>query len=157
MAWIVPLVPLVGAAAVVMSRRRPHVAATVAVTAAATAAGAGWWAAATAATGTWRWGEGLRLELAVTGLAQVMVVLVPAVAVPVLAYAASAMRDDPGLVRLLALLQVFVAGMLQLVAAADLLTILIAWEIVGAGAWGLISHQWQIGRAACREQGWQNV
>src|SRR3546814_16857869 len=67
MAWIVPLVPLVGAAAVVMSRRRPHVAATVAVTAAATAAGAGWWAAATAATGTWRWGEGLRLELAGTG------------------------------------------------------------------------------------------
>ncbi|HEY9558405.1 MAG TPA: proton-conducting transporter membrane subunit [Acidimicrobiales bacterium] len=143
MAWIVPLVPLVGAAAVVMSRRRPHVAATVAVTAAATAAGAGWWAAATAATGTWRWGEGLRLELAVTGLAQVMVVLVPAVAVPVLAYAASAMRDDPGLVRLLALLQVFVAGMLQLVAAADLLTVLIAWEIVGACSWGLISHQWR--------------
>src|SRR3546814_8133650 len=72
-----------------------------------------------------------------------MVVLVPAVAVPVLAYAASAMRDDPGLVRLLALLQVFVAGMLQLVAAADLLTVLIAWEIVGACSWGLNSHQWR--------------
>src|SRR3546814_10946557 len=133
MAWIVPLVPLVGAAAVVMSRRRPHVAATVAVTAAATAAGAGWWAAATAATGTWRWGEGLRLELAVTGLAQVMGVLVPAVPVPVLAYAASAMRDDPGLVRLLALLQVFVAGMLHLVASDALLPVTSEPSRVGQG------------------------
>src|SRR3546814_13510783 len=33
--------------------------------------------------------------------------------------------------------------MLQLVAAADLLTVLIAWEIVGACSWGLISHQWR--------------
>src|SRR3546814_11939477 len=114
-----------------------------------------------------------------------MVVLVPAVAVPVLAYAASAMRHDPGLLRLLALLQVFVAGMLQLVAAADLLTVLIAWEIVGACTWGLISHQWrdptrptaalhaflptraadldllaasaEIGRASPRERQWQYV
>ncbi|MGA0587931.1 NADH-quinone oxidoreductase subunit L [Dyella sp. KRB-257] len=68
--------------------------------------------------------------------------LVPAVALPVLAYAAFH-EERPGLRRLLALLLLFVGAMELLVIAADLLTLLAGWELVGACSWALIAHQWR--------------
>ncbi len=143
MVWLLVLVPL-AAAAVLAALRRPPAAllpATVATMAATLLVGV--WAAATEPSASWRWGGGIALGLAVEGLGTVMVVLVPAVALPVTAYAAASMRHDPALARLLALLTAFVAAMLMLVAAADLLTVLVAWELVGAISWALIAHDWR--------------
>lgn len=141
------LVPLAGAGAVLAARRRsPGTVAALALAPTAAALVLGTAAAAVQPTTTWRWGGQLEVGLAVEGLARVMVVLVPAVALPVLAYAAGNRRDDPGLPRLLALLVAFVGAMLALVAAADLLTLLVAWELVGACSWALIGHDWRDAR-----------
>jgi len=72
-----------------------------------------------------------------------MVVLVPAIAAPIVAYAAA--TEDEGRARLLALMVAFVGAMLLLVTAADFLTLLIAWELVGAASWALIGHDWRDG------------
>jgi NADH:ubiquinone oxidoreductase subunit 5 (subunit L)/multisubunit Na+/H+ antiporter MnhA subunit len=89
-----------------------------------------------------RWGAGLELQLGVAGMAQPVLLLVPAVALAVVCYAA-AHEDDRGLSRLVGLLLVFVGAMHLLVVADDFLTLLIGWELVGAVSWALISHEWR--------------
>lgn len=90
----------------------------------------------------WNWGPRLELRLAAEGFGAVMAVLVPAIAIPVIAYAAvHEPREGKG--RLIALLVAFVAAMELLVLAADLLTLLIGWELVGACSWALIGHEWR--------------
>lgn len=143
MAWLLLLVPLAGAAGLAALGRRPGALLPVSVTVLAATLAAGIWAAASEPSARWAWGGGIALGLAVEGLARVMVVLVPAVALPVVAYAAATMGHDPGLARLLALMSSFVAAMLVLVAAADLLTLLVGWEVVGATSWALIAHEWR--------------
>ncbi|CAN5249963.1 hypothetical protein BH24ACT1_BH24ACT1_03230 [soil metagenome] len=142
-AWVLLLVPLGAAGAVVGARGQRRVLAPLAVAGAVATLAVGIWAAATGVTGSWRWGDRLVLGLEVEGLAAVMVVLVPAIALPVIAYAGASLRGDRALARLLALLLVFVGAMLVLVAAADLLTLLVAWEVVGALSWALIAHDWR--------------
>lgn len=93
-----------------------------------------------APTADWSWGGSLRLELAARDFARVMVVLVPAIGAPVIAFAAATERED--LPRLLALLSAFLGAMELLVVAADLLTLLIGFELVGAISWALIAHEW---------------
>ena len=88
---------------------------------------------------SWRWGSGLTCRLALEGFARVMAVLVPLVAAPVVAYAGRSERGE-GLPRLLAWLLVFVGAMELLVLAGDLLTLLVAWELVGVCSWALIGH-----------------
>ena len=143
MAWLVLLVPLAAAAATVLVRRRPGAVLPVAVLGSVGTLLVGILVAAGEPSATWRWSDALVLGVEATGLARVMVVLVPAVALPVMAFAASSMREDTGLARLLALLHVFVAAMLLLVVARDLLTLLVAWELVSACSWALISHDWR--------------
>ena len=143
MAWLLLLVPLAGAAVLTALRRRPGALLTPSVAAMAATVAVGAWAATAQPSAAWRWGGGIALGLSVEGLGRVMVVLVPAVALPVMAYAAVSMRHDDALSRLLALLAAFVAAMLVLVAAADLLTVLVAWELVGALSWALIAHEWR--------------
>lgn len=141
-AWLLLVVPLTSAVVVACARRRSSLA-PLASAGAAAALATGVWAATAEPSATWRWSEALELGLAVEGLARVMVVLVPAVALPVIVFAASSMRDDVGLARLLALLLAFVGAMLLLVVARDLLTLLVAWELVAALSWGLIAHEWR--------------
>jgi len=88
---------------------------------------------------SWRWGSGLVCHLALEGFARVMAMLVPLIAAPVVAYAGRSERGE-GLPRLLAWLLVFVGAMEVLVLAGDLLTLLIAWELVGVCSWALIGH-----------------
>ena len=138
------LVPsVVGAALLLASRHRRGAIVPVAVTALIASLAVGGWASVVESSASWRWGPGLELGLAVTGLGRVMVVLVPAVAIPVVAFAGSSLAQDRGLVRLMVLLQAFVGAMLLLVAAGDLLTLLVGWELVSVCSWALISHQWQ--------------
>jgi NADH:ubiquinone oxidoreductase subunit 5 (subunit L)/multisubunit Na+/H+ antiporter MnhA subunit len=87
------------------------------------------------------WSPAFGVTLAVEGFGRVMVVLVPAVATPVIAYAASTGEDDQP--RLLAGLAAFVSAMLLLVSAGDFITLLVGWELVGAASWVLIGHGWR--------------
>ena len=142
-AWVLLLVPLASAALVLGARTHRRAVAPLAVGGAGATLVVGIWAAASGAAASWRWGDRLVLGLDVEGLAAVMVVLVPGVALPVIAYAAASTRQDPARARLLALLLAFVGAMLVLVAAADLLTLLVAWEVVGALSWALVAHDWR--------------
>lgn len=142
MLWLVPLTPLAGSLVVAFlpADRRWLGAAAMSLMAitlalALIAGGAGW-------TGRFGWGPGITLIAQLTPLSAIMLALVPGIALPVVGYAA--WHEEPtGLPRLLGLLCGFAGAMELLVVAADLLILLIAWEIVGAFSWALISHQWR--------------
>ena len=99
------------------------------------AAQAGW-------TGRIEWARPLYLTADLTRLSAAMAILVPVIALPVALYAVGH-EEERGLARLIALLLAFVGGMELLVIAADLLTLLIGWELVGACSWALIGHHWR--------------
>lgn len=132
--------PLLGALTIVALRGRPRLLGPVAVTALLGTLVVGIWAAATEPSLTIRWSPLIELRVAVEGFGRVMVVLVPLIATPIVAYAAA--TETEGRARLLALMVVFVGAMLLLVSAADFLILLIAWELVGLLSWALIGHGW---------------
>lgn len=138
---LVPLLPLAAAGAVLLLRSRPRAGAVVAVGGLALTALAGVWAAAIEPALTFAWSPAFDLVLRVDGFGRVMVVLVPFVAAPIVAYAARSEPQDR--TRLLVLMLGFAAAMLVLVMAADFVTLLIAWELVGAASWALIGHGWR--------------
>jgi NADH-quinone oxidoreductase subunit L len=83
---------------------------------------------------------GYRLELALwlNPLGMLVATLVSVVGLIVLIYAVSYMADDPRPGRFFAELSLFLGAMLALVLAADLLTLFIAWELVGLCSYLLI-------------------
>ncbi len=143
MVWLPVLVPFIGGAAVLGLHRRPIMARTAAVVAMVATVIAAAVVSGSEATGTWTWGGDLDLAVSVTGFARVMVILVPVIATMVLGFAATNSEGDEAIVKLLVILTWFVAAMELLVIAADFLTLLIGWELVGAASWGLIGHQWR--------------
>lgn len=136
-----PLLPLMTAAAVASWRGRPGAVGVLALTGLAATLAVGVWAAAVEPAAHWRWGGELELSVSVEGFSRVMVIFVPIIAAPVMAYAA--VTEEEGRTRLLAIMLAFVGAMLVLVLAADFLSLLIAWELVGATSWALIAHQWR--------------
>ena len=143
MLWLAVLLPVVGALA---AARLPRLAPHASIVALLATGGVGVWAAATGAVAVTSWGPRLALTLAAVDFARVMVVLVPTIAIPIVLYAAAS--DIAGRTRLVALLTAFVGAMELLVLAADLLTLLIGWELVGALSWVLIAHDWRDGSNA---------
>lgn len=141
--WLPVLLPVVGAFAVLSVANRKSWIGPVALT----WLGAGLVASVAAVlageSAKWGWGPALSLTLQPEGAGRLMAVLVPAVAIPVVAFAVSSLRHDPALAKLLTLLLAFVAGMELLVLAGDFLTLLVAWELVGAASWALIGHDWR--------------
>ncbi|MDQ3964346.1 MAG: NADH-quinone oxidoreductase subunit L [Actinomycetota bacterium] len=135
--WLLVAVPSAGALLAALAPRRATV---IAAGTIAAVMAVGIWAAATEASSIVSWGPRLELTLAAAGFSRVMVVLVPVIALPIVLYAAA--TETTGRVRLIALLTVFVGAMELLVAANDLLTLLIGWELVGALSWVLIAHEW---------------
>lgn len=138
---LLPLAPAVAAVGVVACRGRPFAAAVVGVAGLIVTLALGVWAAIAAPSATYAWSEAIELRFAVTDFGRVMVVLVPLVAAPILSYAAA--TEDEGRTRLLALMTAFVAAMLVLVIAVDFVSLLIAWELIGAMSWALIGHGWR--------------
>ena len=100
--------------------------------------------------GTYRWSSRIVLSLGMTSTSAVFAIVVPLIAAPIIVYSAyheaspvsggGAARPPVGLV---ALLTAFVGAMELLVLAEDFVTLLIAWELVGACSWALIAHEWQ--------------
>ena len=99
-------------------------------------------AALTAGRCAYAWGGGLTLTLAMVPMAKIVVVMIPAIALPIVIWAAAAEERD-GLPRLLGLLVAFTGAMELLVLAADLLVAAVAWELLGLFSWALIAHHWQ--------------
>ena len=90
----------------------------------------------------YRWAAGLDVTLVTGGASSVVAVMVPGVALVVVAYAAFH-EESTGLARLLGVIVVFVGAMEALVLADDLLMLIVAWELVGACSWVLIGHRWR--------------
>ena len=142
MLWTLTLGPVLAGAVLAGTRWRRSTG-LVAVGVALATTGLGAAASARDASAGFSWGPQLALSLEVTGLSRVMVVLVPAIAAAVLAWvAASYGGHEPRPARLAGLLLVFVGAMELLVTAADLLTLLVAWELVAACSWVLIGHRY---------------
>lgn len=151
--WLLPLVPIIGACVVLGTGRaatrftadnRALMLGTAAAAVLVITIAVAIRAATLVPSAEWPWwGPVLRPHLAVVGIARIMIVLVPVIALPVVAYAVSSMRDDTGLGRLVALLVAFTGAMELLVIASDLLTLLVGWELVGAASWALISFEWR--------------
>jgi len=138
---ILPLVPLIGAGLVLLVAGRPRLAGGVAVGTLVATLAVGAWAAVASPGATIAWSPAIELTLRVDGFGRVMVVLVPFIAAPIVAYAAAS--EPEGRTRLLVLMLAFVAAMLLLVVAADFVTLLIGWELIGATSWALIGHTWR--------------
>ncbi len=145
--WLLPLLPLAGALVILALGRARRSPAALTATALATllaVIAVAVWAAVHASSAAWAlWGPRLAPRLDVGRIGRTMVVLVPVIAVPVVLFAGASFRRDAGLPRLLALLTAFTGLMELLVTAGDFLTLLVAWELVGACSWALIGYQWR--------------
>lgn len=137
-----PVLPWIAAAIVLLLSRKRAIIVAVALVALLLTLIAAVWAALSQPGSDWTWGPQLGGHIAVVGIARMIVILVPAIAWPVILYAASANKGDEGFARLLALLLAFVGAMELLVIADDFLILLIAWELVGACSWALIGYEW---------------
>ena len=142
MLWMLPLAPLaVAALAQALGRSRRAVgAASVGIIVVVLIAASVFVAGDTGASG-FRWGDRFTLTVELEGFGRVMAILVPAVAAPIVAYAVA--TESEGRTRLIGVMVAFVGAMELLVVAADFLTLLIAWELVGAFSWVLIGHTWR--------------
>ncbi|EPC00208.1 hypothetical protein L861_06865 [Litchfieldella anticariensis FP35 = DSM 16096] len=100
--------------------------------------------------GSYRWSEALVLTLKLSTPGMLFTLAVPLIALPIVVYSGyhelprNTGREGVGGngARLVALIVAFIGAMQLLVLAGDLLTLLIAWELVGACSWALISHHW---------------
>lgn len=150
MLWSLPLLPALAGLAVFLLRSRSRTlngvvscgALALTLVLASAAVAADW-------NGSLVWSQSLVLSTELPSASAVMALMTPTIALPVLLFAA-AHEEREGLHRLSALLLLFVGGMELLVTAADFLTLLIGWEVVGACSWGLIGHKWRdAGNPAC--------
>ncbi len=86
----------------------------------------------------------------VSGLAALTAVLVAGVALCVQVYSTSYLGGEPRYASYAALISLFTAAMLTVVYSADLIVLLVGWEIMGACSYFLIGHYWEkpVARAA---------
>lgn len=148
MLWTLPLVPFLGGIGLWLAGSRWHrlgdrtVLFWTSTTVNLVTIGLAIWALLTRPVATYRFGAGIDLVADIDVVAGVGVVLVASIATVVIGYAAQ--HEEPhALHRLIGLLLIFVGAMLLLVIAADLLTLLIGWELVGAMSWALIGFDWR--------------
>jgi NADH-quinone oxidoreductase subunit L len=79
----------------------------------------------------------------VTGLSALVAVLVTAVAACVQVYSTTYLGGEPRYASYAALISLFTAAMLTVVYSADLIVLLVGWEIMGACSYFLIGHYWE--------------
>ena len=79
-------------------------------------------------------------SLYLDALASVMAVLVAGISLVVHAYSRRYMADEPGYARFYALLDLMTVAILLMVMAGDLITLLIAWHLVGVLLYFLLGH-----------------
>ena len=147
--WLLPIVPFVGAVVMYLLATQAGIRGARALATLSSAILTATLALAVTAivasfqSSTVSWGPTLQLALELSPIGGIMTVLVPVIAIPVVLYATSSMSEDAGLPRLIALLVGFCGAMELLVLASDFLTLLLAWELVGAASWALIGFHWR--------------
>ncbi|SFQ72100.1 NADH:ubiquinone oxidoreductase subunit 5 (chain L)/Multisubunit Na+/H+ antiporter, MnhA subunit [Amycolatopsis arida] len=143
---LVGLPALTGAALVAAAPARSHrldrAAAPVAVAVAAVGLGLAVAVALTGPAARAPWLAGLPLTLTGDGLPGVLVVMVTAVTLAVLGFAA-ALPPPGGQARFFGLMLLFAGAMLLAVTADDLLALLLGWEVMGAASYALIGFWWR--------------
>jgi NADH-quinone oxidoreductase subunit L len=79
----------------------------------------------------------------ITGLSALTAVLVAGVAMCVQAFSTTYLGGEPRYASYAALISLFTAAMLTVVYSADLIVLLVGWEIMGACSYFLIGHYWE--------------
>ncbi|WP_238153747.1 NADH-quinone oxidoreductase subunit L [Streptomyces xinghaiensis] len=153
LAVLVPLLPFLGAAAILLTGRRapgfvrplavlPTLAA--AILAGFTAVRQGGGEALDAGTRLTPTGSvPIDLALHLDGFAVLVAVLVGTVATCVQLYSTGYLRDDPRYASYAALVSLFTAAMLLVVYSGDLMVLLVGWEIMGICSYFLVGHYWE--------------
>ncbi|MCI0685637.1 MAG: NADH-quinone oxidoreductase subunit L, partial [Sporichthyaceae bacterium] len=152
-AGLLPAIPFAAAVlGLLLGPRFPRLAAPIAVlgtTAALAISVPIWWAARDSGvveavheltpTGLFAITAGTRVD----GMAAVVAVMVCAVALAVQVYSTRYMRGDPRYSSYAALVSLFTAAMLLVVLSADLIVLLVGWEVMGICSYFLIGHYWE--------------
>ena len=141
--WALPMLPLAVGGLLLITGRRADRAAPIAGMAAAAVTLA-------LAIGAAVWRPVVRFPLlagspsgmAVDGLSAIMVVMVAAVTLAVLVYAAGEFGAGEARARFFGLMLIFACAMLVTVTATDLALLLMAWEVMGAMSYALIGFWW---------------
>ena len=154
LAWLVPALPLVAWAVLLLGKRLPGGGAAVGILAVAI----GWVISLAILFGviggadpyhvSVEWAPigasfDIPLGMTVDGLAAVMMVVVTTISLFVQIYSISYMRGDERYTLFFANLSLFTAGMLIVVLADNLLLMLFGWEIMGICSYFLIGHYWE--------------
>ncbi|TDP38619.1 NADH-quinone oxidoreductase subunit L [Nocardia ignorata] len=143
MLWsLIALPGLVGAALLVCGRRVDHVAPMLGVTVAAVSTVLAVLTAVERPSGSAPLLAGIPFAVGVDGLSAVMIVTVAAVTTAVLVFATGDLGADQPRARFYGLMLVFAAAMLTTVVAQNIVTLLMAWEIMGAASYALIGFHW---------------
>jgi len=154
-AWLVPALPLVAwAVLLLVGRRLPGGGAPVGIFAVAV----GWVISLAILSGviggadayhvSFEWAPigaefDIPLGMTVDGLAAVLLVVVTTISLFVQIYSVSYMRGDERYTLFFANLSLFTAGMLIVVLADNLLLMLFGWEVMGVCSYFLIGHYWE--------------
>ena len=88
----------------------------------------------------WPWWPGSSFCLLLDPVSILMASLVAFVCTTIMVYSVGYMRHEPGVGRYWSLMCLFMASMLLLVLAGDLITMLVGWKLVGFCSYALISH-----------------
>lgn len=134
---------LTGALLLLLGRRADRLAAPAAIGAAAVMVAFAAVAGATRAGARLPALPGIPFSVAVDGLAAVALLVVTVVGLAVLVFAAADIGAGESRARFFGTMLLFLAAMLVTVTATNLLTLLAAWEIMGATSYALIGFWWQ--------------
>ncbi|WP_431900508.1 proton-conducting transporter membrane subunit [Nonomuraea sp. bgisy101] len=138
---LLPGLPMLAGGLLAWTWRADRIAAPVAVLVALVTLAAACWAAVVRPRVTFELFGGMAAGSAVDGLSAVMAVTVAAVSLAVLVFAAGDVGEDRS--RFFGLMLVFVGAMLLTVTAADLVLLLVGWELMGAMSYALIGFWWR--------------
>ncbi|PKV80967.1 NADH-quinone oxidoreductase subunit 5 family protein [Nocardia fluminea] len=144
MLWsLIALPGLVGVALLMGGRRIDHVAPVLGVTVAAVSTVLSVFAAVDRPSASAPLLAGMPFVVGVDGLSAVMIVTVAAVTTAVLVFATGDLGADQPRARFYGLMLVFAAAMLTTVVAQNIVTLLMAWEVMGAASYALIGFHWR--------------
>jgi NADH-quinone oxidoreductase subunit L len=137
--------PLAAAASILLLRRSGPF---LALLGALASAGASWITLGAVSGGaryaaSYEWLPGLQLSVVVDPLAALLAATVATVGFFVLLYAVGYMEGEKDTVRFYAAMSFFLAAMQALVVAADWLSFLASWELIGLASYLLIGHWYQ--------------
>jgi NADH:ubiquinone oxidoreductase subunit 5 (subunit L)/multisubunit Na+/H+ antiporter MnhA subunit len=144
LAWLLPAVPLAAGAILAAAGRRVNAAASrIGVAAAAVTLALACAAAAARPAASAPLFAGIPAAVGVDGLSAVMVVMVAAVTLAVLVFAAGDLGPGENRGRFFGLMLIFAGAMLVTVTATTLALLLMGWEVMGATSYALIGYWWR--------------